>query len=334
MSDSQAWYYTTGCELNKIVEAGSIQPDPPALFNPPVPLVWLSVSPAWDAAASKGTLLPNGQFQYLTTAEVHAQADGLFRIGVVDAAAQERWADVEKKTQAVRSFVKEVKQRGANPKQWRFSRSPIGVAQWTVLQAWNSERATWVDEPLAGTEFIAIITEMVEATLTLGIAEKLVPAITLIYTALDTMAWLGIRDRTSRTTGLTFTSWVERYVLQYGHLAPCTATDLYGARCGLLHTHSPLSAVKGARPIVYMSGTDMAKDWQPRLDSTGQNTIAIDLRELVAAAVRGLHKFADELVADKEHSAIVRAKVARMFPTTPASKHMSAQARSKLIKCV
>ncbi len=64
-------------------------------------------------------------------------------------------------------------------------------------------------------------------------------ALSLMYIALDTAASLDHRLRREASRAR-FVKWVERYILCSGDLA-CSALDLYGARCGLLHTYSPRS---------------------------------------------------------------------------------------------
>jgi hypothetical protein len=58
----------------------------------------------------------------------------------------------------------------------------------------------------------------------------------LLYSAVDTLAWLEAPN--ADVTRKDFIAWADRYLLRQSSLE-CTAEDLYGARCGLLHTHGP-----------------------------------------------------------------------------------------------
>lgn len=63
------------------------------------------------------------------------------------------------------------------------------------------------------------------------------PALILIYSGIDAMAWLDRpRDRDDVTPD-DFINWVNKYLLPESALE-CTAEDMYGARCGLLHSHT------------------------------------------------------------------------------------------------
>lgn len=55
----------------------------------------------------------------------------------------------------------------------------------------------------------------------------------LVYAAIDQMAWLS--SPSQETHGKEFKEWVDKYILPHNPLG-CTSSDLWGARCGLLHT--------------------------------------------------------------------------------------------------
>jgi hypothetical protein len=81
---------------------------------------------------------------------------------------------------------------------------------------------------------------------------RLLPCLILLYSAIDIVSSLESR----RASKAAFIAWSDKYLLQ-GSLLLCTASDLYGARCGILHTLSPESDMsrKGtARHIFYAWG--------------------------------------------------------------------------------
>src|SRR5262245_38421912 len=55
------------------------------------------------------------------------------------------------------------------------------------------------------------------------------PALILLCSAIDTAGWLDTSDEES--TSASFMGWVDGYLLKAKPL-PCTASDLWGARCG------------------------------------------------------------------------------------------------------
>jgi hypothetical protein len=82
-------------------------------------------------------------------------------------------------------------------------------------------------------------------------------ALALIYSGIDTLGLLGAAAGIADATRSTFMPWCETYILprvQSVEGDPLIAVDLYAARCGVLHTSTPASALgrKGdAREIWY-----------------------------------------------------------------------------------
>jgi hypothetical protein len=82
-------------------------------------------------------------------------------------------------------------------------------------------------------------------------------ALTIIYSGIDSFGWLaappGVLDASSNT----FKQWCEKYILtrfESVDSTPITPDDLWAARCGILHTSTPLSQKERegkARQIFY-----------------------------------------------------------------------------------
>jgi hypothetical protein len=83
--------------------------------------------------------------------------------------------------------------------------------------------------------------------------ECLVSGVALMFSAIDALAALTRPVNTKDTSQHVFKDWLDRYLLPSSNLG-CTANDLYGARCGVLHTYNPESRAqrKGqARRLIY-----------------------------------------------------------------------------------
>jgi hypothetical protein len=70
-------------------------------------------------------------------------------------------------------------------------------------------------------------------------------SLVLIYSGFDTFGLLAAQPGVPDATGETFKQWCEKYILPRiksveGDVV--TAVDLWGARCGMLHTSTPLSS--------------------------------------------------------------------------------------------
>jgi hypothetical protein len=141
------------------------------------------------------------------------------------------------------------------------------------------------------------------------------PALTLIYSTIDTAGWLDT-DQTF-TTRQGFINWTEKYLLTATPLA-VNAIDLYAARCGLLHTFTPdsqLSANGKARRLCYAWGTARVQDVQRLIDATNGNQIyaAVHVDELFEALKLGLLTFVDDIENDQPRKARVLAKAKKFF---------------------
>src|SRR6266567_2547457 len=62
----------------------------------------------------------------------------------------------------------------------------------------------------------------------------LVPALTLLYSSIDVLGFLV--STKPYATQQTFVEWAEQYMDRFLKKKGITGTDLYSARCGLLHT--------------------------------------------------------------------------------------------------
>jgi hypothetical protein len=74
-------------------------------------------------------------------------------------------------------------------------------------------------------------------------------ALALIYSGIDTFGLLAAPAAIEDASGDTFKHWCEKYTLprlQPVEGGPVNAIDLWAARCGVLHTSTPLSALERA----------------------------------------------------------------------------------------
>lgn len=142
-----------------------------------------------------------------------------------------------------------------------------------------------------------------------------VPALILIYSAIDTTGWLDSTEAFSTRAG--FIRWVDNYLLKAKPLK-CTAIDLYAARCGLLHTFTPdsqLSTLGKARVISYAWGKAKADDMQQIMDykNKSNHLVVIHVDELYRAWLSGLLLWGKDLDRDSDRSARVLTKAAKFF---------------------
>ena len=80
------------------------------------------------------------------------------------------------------------------------------------------------------------------------------PCLVLLYSGIDAAA--SQEPAAGKGVGERFEKWVDRYMLK-GKPLPCTARELYAARCAVVHTFTPdsdLSKAGKARVVAYAYG--------------------------------------------------------------------------------
>jgi|SRR4030042_5462827 len=134
------------------------------------------------------------------------------------------------------------------------------------------------------------------------IAEKLImPALVLIYSAIDSVSWIA-SDNENQTVRERFQTWVNEWMLQKYPL-PCTAIELYAARCGILHTLTPdsdLTIKKGVRRIAYAWGKAQQKELDESIKQTNYpGIVAVHVNDIVSSFKNGFTDFIQALETDE-----------------------------------
>ena len=140
-------------------------------------------------------------------------------------------------------------------------------------------------------------------------------ALVLVYSAIDTLAFLGSPPCAEYSERGPFIEWCEKYIV------PCfgsssgglSGIDLYGARCGVLHVSSARSSLgqQGkAREIWYQfrgqHGLNLATN-TPKL------AVGLDVEVLVAAFEKGSHCFLEEITRDQARCALAEERARSFF---------------------
>lgn len=140
-----------------------------------------------------------------------------------------------------------------------------------------------------------------------------IPALVLIYATIDSCGWLVSGDEKVRKR---FEAWIERFLFAERAL-PCSATDLYSARCGILHTltgESDLIRDGKAKTVAYAWGNGEVSVLQAIVDHDhpGQ-CVAIHINDLVEAVKLGIDKMLDEADADPKLAELLNGRSERLF---------------------
>lgn len=138
----------------------------------------------------------------------------------------------------------------------------------------------------------------------------LVSAVTLMFSTVDALAALSRPQTQAETNRDIFIEWVDKYLLLTSRLQ-CTAIDLYGARCGVLHTYSPESglSLRGqARPVFYQWQSGPPANSQRNLPD---DAIVVEIESLQSAVQTAAHAFVSAEQSDQQ----IAARVAHHLPT-------------------
>jgi hypothetical protein len=132
----------------------------------------------------------------------------------------------------------------------------------------------------------------------------ILPALILIYTAIDSVSWLASEDP-SEEVGFRFKKWVNIWMLNNSKLK-CSAEELYAARCGVLHTLTPNSTLtdkKGVRKIAYAWGKAKHEDLEESISalSMSKNVASVHLEDLFWCFRNGFADYLEQVFSsDKE----------------------------------
>lgn len=135
-------------------------------------------------------------------------------------------------------------------------------------------------------------------------AKCVVSAMTLIYSAIDAMAALTRPLKSPRATRDEFKKWVDDYLSDQlkDFDIHVSSLDIYGARCGILHTYGPesdLSRDGKAKTIVYKWREGHRPD-DPLLAKYEKTAIIVEIESLAEALNKAVALFQDRIEGDPE----------------------------------
>lgn len=142
------------------------------------------------------------------------------------------------------------------------------------------------------------------------------PSLILLYCSIDVAGWLWARQD-STPVARRFIEWTEKYLLP-GSALKCRAVDLFGARCGLVHTlsaSSDLSAAAKARKVIYAWGNSRVETLQEmtRFGDLQRSYVAVQLEDLIVAFGRGLDRFLADLQKNPKRAARAYSRAEQFF---------------------
>jgi hypothetical protein len=144
------------------------------------------------------------------------------------------------------------------------------------------------------------------------------PALILLYSTIDIMAWLNRSEEHPDVTRSDFIQWVDTFLLPDSDLS-CTAIDLYAARCSLIHSYiaeSKLSRESKASEIYYAWGSAQEQHLQALIEwVSAYDAKAVHVEKLLDALKIGISRF----LASTQQSELIRTRAGKFFTNIPTN---------------
>lgn len=156
------------------------------------------------------------------------------------------------------------------------------------------------------------VIQAIENSLSSGM---ILPALILIYTAIDSASWLACDDD-EIPTSRRFKNWVNNWMLSRYPL-PCTADELYLARCGVLHTLTPETNhgnKKRIRKIAYAWGKAKQGSLEKAINIVNApNVVALHLDDLLFSFRNGFVDYLEYTDQDEKAKKIYNKKIEKYY---------------------
>ncbi len=148
---------------------------------------------------------------------------------------------------------------------------------------------------------------------------RIMPALILMYSGIDILGALLRPHHECEDAQKHFVQWASCYMLKRRRLL-ITADDLWGARCGLLHTNRATSrhSKKGkAKELCYVLGfAKLPIALKQELQSQADGKVLTDVEELCESFVCGVVEFGNSLEHDLSLKALVLRNASQMLAQT------------------
>ena len=146
-------------------------------------------------------------------------------------------------------------------------------------------------------------------------------AIILILSSIDSMAFLNMPESQTDVTKTDFIDWVDRYI-KYPCKEKLTGSDLYGARCAMLHTYGVVSKMSRdgkCRMVGYMSDAVPEVRFNPCVD---KKLVLVSVPALAEAFYKGIDQFLVNLFTNKEKARVAEDRLKWFIQEIPVkNKH-------------
>ena len=140
-------------------------------------------------------------------------------------------------------------------------------------------------------------------------------AVILVYAGIDAMAFLGMPEDQEDVTSKDSMTWADRY-LKFPCKEQPTPTDLWCARCGMLHNYSSFSRLSRESKCRNIGYVDESKP-EVMSDPGVPTLILISVKGLADAFFRGLDQYMIDLFANQKSAAMAEKRFGKLIHSMP-----------------
>ena len=144
----------------------------------------------------------------------------------------------------------------------------------------------------------------------------------LVYSAIDTMAFLNMPDSQTDVTRKDFMAWTEEY-LRFPGKAQISGPELYGARCGILHTYSEQSKMSRDQKCRMIMHVDKLPG-NPVRDAGDKKYIMVSIAGLKSALFTGIDTFLIDIFSSLQRAKVTENRLKKlliMHSEVPGTDH-------------
>jgi hypothetical protein len=140
-------------------------------------------------------------------------------------------------------------------------------------------------------------------------------AIKLIYSGIDTMAYLGMPAKQKDVERADFVMWVNKYI-KFLCKYQLTGMDVYGARCSMPHSHGVVSRLSRqglCRLVGYWDQSSPEVKFDPQIHP---NLVMVSVTAFATAFFEGVHKFFIDLASEPVRAQVAHQRLHEFVQTT------------------
>jgi len=172
------------------------------------------------------------------------------------------------------------------------------------------------EDDFSVSSYLSNITQMTISISSCIIAKQIIPSLILIYSCIDMLGYLNMPKSKEKNGRKDFIEWAETYLRPNMKEQNWNGIDLFGARCGLLHTltyESELLKNGKIKMISYAWGNHKSSGLTKIYNDKNIDSIVIHVDDLYHGLLAGIQAFMKESSLDFDRFETILNRTKKMF---------------------